>query len=762
MIPRDKASMQRVLNFVEKEHFRHRRDFDARPAGDEIDLSEGVALRLLALKTPLTSQMLRDFTAFLHQCMAVQVNRKARIKITFRLKPAAGIKRETFKLEIRKDRILIDALHERGLLHAAHYLEHLMARRGGPFISLGKEERFRRFDPYISQPVFQGSDANLSLMSHFGVNGLWRTVSLWACCQSRVLPELNHPKYDEFIGSIRDLARRAAVYGMDLYLDISSWSGLDAGHPVFRNHPDVRGAQFYYAVKDYQLCSSNRRVRQCYQESFANLFKKVPELGGINLIVGGEGLLHCFTRPKPPLHGGTNCPHCCGHDPSRDVSRLVNGIAAAIHKVNSRARIFVWPYSAHLWSGKQDPAQTGFIRRLRKDICLLSNFETPLHLHRNGADAWICDYNIINIGPSKQYLMQSRALAEKGMPHYAKTESASTVFFIFMPYLPVPYRWCDRFKQLRASGAPGILAKWNHYGFTGSIPEELLYHATWTRTPRCDRILAELARRDFGRQADIKLILKAWRVFSEIWGQIPKSHVMFGERSGYFKGPFWLGPAHPMIFNVQNHYSLSHKFTGAKIGNIFDQPAWTTHDTPHKYSSDLLFTYPFTPGWVESALRKVIRGWDSGLALLEQAIGADPTPRAIMESDVCAALSIYFHSVYNVIKFYRARDKLFTGKGNVHGLLLKKQGLLDIINAEIANAESMLPIIKRNPLIGYCFAGRVIDAGMIKEKVRQCIFVRDLEIPNLTRQLLLFNYAGFLLPEDQLPAQPGRNGISCQ
>jgi len=380
--------------------------------------------------------------------MGVSVNGEADIQIVFKREKTYDEQNDKSTIYCRNNRLIISAPHERGFLHACHYLENLMARRGGPFIPRRKIERKRLFDPYISQPVFHDSDANLSLMSHFGVNGIWRSISLLQCCQSKALPELNNADYAGFVREIRGFCKRTAIYGMDLYLDISSWGGLNAKHKVFQAHPEVRGAEFYYSIEgnQFQLCSSSRLVHRCYRESLANLFKEIPELGGINFIIGGEGLLHCFTRPKPPVHGRTNCPHCMGHNPSKDVACLVNGIAEAIHQVKPSAKVFVWPYSAHIWSGEKDFAQTEFIGYLRKDICFLSNFDTPFQVRRNGADAWLFDYNILNIGPAKQYSAQTQALAKKGMPHYAKTESSMTVFFIFTPYIPVHYRWFNRFK----------------------------------------------------------------------------------------------------------------------------------------------------------------------------------------------------------------------------------------------------------------------------------------------------------------------------
>ena len=153
-------------------------------------------------------------------------------------------------------------------------------------------------------------------------------------------------------------------------------------------------------------------------------------------------------------------------------------------------------------------------------------------------------------------------------------------------------------------------------------------------------------------------------------------------------------------------------------------------------------------------MRKTIQAWDAGLQLLIRALGKDPSPRARMECDVCRAISIQFRSVYHVIRFYRSRDGLVTGKGSASALFARTDELKNIINAEIANSESILPVLERDPRIGFGNNfGQVYDMPMIREKIRQCKFVRDMEIPFLTRHLMEYNHLTFLTPEDRVPAE---------
>ena len=68
--------------------------------------------------------------------------------------------------------------------------------------------------------------------------------------------------------------------------------------------------------------------------------------------------------------------------------------------------------------------------------------------------------------------------------------------------------------------------------------------------------------------------------------------------------------------------------------------------------------------------------------------------------------------------------------------------LQDILTEEIANSEHALPLINRDPMLGYGYCyGIVYDARMVQEKIDQCRYVRDQEIPELAK-LLRFHLDG--------------------
>jgi len=743
-----------MLAFLEREHFRYRRQANVAKTESEIDLAERWSLELQAQASPLVARLEQDFRRFMRECMDVEFAApdSSPRHLLFHLRGEGAAEDESFNLEVKPDEIEASAASERGLLQAAHYIERLCSRRGGPFIGVGTTDHRPRFTPRIAQSAFCATpcrldnpilltDDYLSLLSHFGVNGVHVGLGIWDFGPSSLLPELTSPDWEANAGHLRSLCDRAAVFGIDIYPVVHTGI-VAADSPIFRRNPDVRGALLQYSMpgERYCLCSSHPVVLKSYEELLEGLFRNAPRLRGAIFIVGGEGFVHCFTRPKPPLIGGTCCPRCAGRNPSEDVATLMNRLASAVHQARPDALVCAWPYSAFTWSA-DDFAQEEFIRHLSSDVDVLSNFDTPAVVELGGARSMLIDYNIVSLGPSEQFEAQSRVLADAGKRHYAKFESTIEPGWFFLPYLPVHYRWIERIRRLKAGGVGGYVSKWQFYGVTGSLPEELLCEADWGDVE--ESLLAQIALRDFGTCPPT--LLEGWKILSDVWERIPASHMLFGERQFYMKGPAYLGPAHPLIFDAQNRYDLVWKFfqvrgdaaelmASEEVGQI-------DKDAPPRYGSDLLFVYPFGIEAAENGFREAAEQWDSGVRLIRESLGEQPTDRGTMELDVCEILGIHLRTILNVIRFYRLRDALFCSQGSEETLRDRIDELRAVVTEEIDNARRALPILERDTRIGWGHAyGQVYDAEMVRDKIRQCLHVRDAELPDLQSGILFHVY----------------------
>ncbi|HWL51104.1 MAG TPA: hypothetical protein VNQ90_01620 [Chthoniobacteraceae bacterium] len=775
---------ERFSAFLDREHYRFRRRPGVTPGTDEIAVENGWRIVPPQISTPLTTRMVADFRRFCAEGFEITFcgETAEAPSVAWRLEgepfPAdfdrQDLSVEAFAIVTTREGITITARHERGLLHGTHFLEWSFADRGGPFLKPGTLRRQPAFAPRISNgamiygsqnlrvdewdasrrqyPFGRFSDDYLALMSHYGANGIHIYASCWELFKSETLPELNSPDFERATGLIREFAQRLAPFGIDCYLNLNTHP-LYGDHPVFAAHPEVRGALVEIFMEEisgrewYNLCSSSPKTLQAYAEMTRNLFSAVPEVAGASMIIGGECFFHCFTRPANSPNGGTNCPHCRDLNPSRSVAKLVNTVSGALRETGSQKRLYAWPYSAFIWSSA-DPFQLEWIGHLDPGVSVLCNFDGGDDDAALGAGVRYFDYQIKQIGPSTLFAEQARLLKEKGRPIYAKTETNTTPDFFCLPYIPVHERWLARFEALRGTGVGGIMGQWRFYGMNATPPEELQYKVTW-RDPAAEgddarrELLATIARRDFRLDAEgVSRVLEGWKLISAAWDDYPYSAMTSGERNAYMKGPMYLGPAHPLIFDVQGRYDLPDAFFALR-GDL-SESSFSEEEMERirrgakpRYVSDLLITLPFGVERYLECLGACRRQWEAGLALLREALGsAAPGSRAAMELGVVETVGSILRTLENVVRFYHARDLLQNHPCDAPLFRERIEALQAILSDEIANAEAILPVLERDDRLGYGHSyGVAFSADMVRTKLEQCRFVRDRELPRFSQSI---------------------------
>ena len=141
------------------------------------------------------------------------------------------------------------------------------------------------------------------------------------------------------------------------------------------------------------------------------------------LIVGGEGLLHCFTAPVLRPHNQTDCPRCGKTDPETTVATLVNGIASAVKQIDAQAEVIVWAYGGFTWTKTPDARR--LISLVSRDCAWMANFDTGECVEREGVSSVSPDYSLIAWDRGDNYLSQMDAAQQRGLKVLAKVESGS-------------------------------------------------------------------------------------------------------------------------------------------------------------------------------------------------------------------------------------------------------------------------------------------------------------------------------------------------
>lgn len=708
------------------------------------------------LHDPHVSDALQAFDRALHTMFPGRSDDEdGGVSIQLAMKPE--LPRHGFRVSGSPTDVLIEAASERGITQALHYLRREMADRRGPWLPLGEIVRFPSLQTALTEGVFvpadqrcddlgNFSDAELELMAHFGATGMKVVLDLSKLWRSPTLPELNAPDVEQKFRQLEAHAARLGRFGLDLFL-LLNMPSLPASHPVLATHPEVSGAEEEVFLEELSgrrnrvLCSSEPRVQTAYGDVVENLVRAVPSSAGVIMLVGGEGYRHCFTRPSQTDSRGTNCARCAAVGPHACVAQLANVIGSAIKRASRSQRLLVWPYSAFVWS-KDDPGESRWIGQLDEGIEVLSNFDCgDLDPHGNGQVS-LFDYNIRIPGPSQRFQAQAAECGRTSRPILARTETTTTPDTPFVPFLPLPFLWFERFRAIREAGAAGFMGQWRFYGMNGSLPEELQYHSIWNPERTAEQILHTAARRDYGiSELAADQVVEGWRQLGEAWSFFPYSAMTSGERDAYFRGPWYLGPAHPLVFNPLDIYALGPEFFRRRgdLAEALSVEEIALLPGAPRYSSDLLFCLPYGADAYSSRLGECRQQWSAALAALELAVGPTPTDRANLDLNVVRILGCHLNSLGNVCAFFQQRDALGSAAQDSESLDGVFDSLAAIIDREVANAQVALGLVRADPRLGFGHTyGEAYDAEMIEQKIRQCEFLRQNELPRI-RSVIRFH-----------------------
>ena len=548
---------------------RFRRDPRVTPSEDEMEIGENWRVLLSTDAKPLTEIMANHLREFLNEQMGLRVSieRQAseclsrHIDETIVLRESeaddSATPQGSFGITAESRRVLIEGKGPTGLRNGVVKLVNLVGLARAPILRLSKQSYEPRVPLRVGKVPWMGSYRDLVFMGYNGAvlcgdadKGSFRpitgeTFSLYALSTSDAIPELKTLRNSEAVARLKRYAEGAHKYELKLYIWLNMRPVFAPDHPVFKAHPDTRGALMYddktwYKEKGkHVLCTESPLVRRYISETIRGIFKDLPGLSGIGVIIGGEEFHHCFMRPYGVERGHTNCPRCerLGHNTV--VANLCNTMATAARKVNPAAEIFAWPYSAvYVWS-VGDPAQKGLIDRLKPGVALFSDLvKDETVIKSGGIKKLLWDYSIDLAGPGKIAQQRLEACRARGVPIHFKSEPELSFEASRLPGLPCMDRWVERANAMAACGVDG---SWVFPWFVpclGAGTTEVFSHFWWRPAPEPEDFLQRFADRIAGPEAGPHL-RNAWRHASQAMDYSPRI-------GPYFRGVYYLGPAHPM------------------------------------------------------------------------------------------------------------------------------------------------------------------------------------------------------------------------
>ena len=539
------------------------------------------------------------------------------------------------------------------------------------------------------------SDSILREIAEMGFNAIW--------IHGQLHHIIRHPRYPEFaphgpehIRAIKKLCARAERFGIKVFLYLQPPRAVPVNDTAFWNaHKEDGGQEIEFTGDDGRrfsmrsLCTSVPAVRQYIRESFADLTRQLPELGGLIIISASEYPAHCYScrncRPGPVRprklmidHIPTSCPRCGSRQPEEVVLELIHTIRDGVRDVSSDLKLIFWNWS---WSMYIDPPCTAILDRLPKDIVLMADFERG-GCRKDGT--FINEYSLGYCGPSEQFLDTKTAADRAGIPILPKLQLGTTHELATVRSIPVIANLFRKADYIRKNRLPGFMGCWNFGNLLSTSLKAFMEFLELTEDISCDEALRRFARKTYPG-SDPGKITAAWYFFSEAMEQYPFSIPIL-----------YTGPQNHSLALIPGKGPLS----GKKVGRSFlpDERGDSFIDSESE----------------EFPLDEIIRRfglmaeiWKKGTDLLLETLPADNPD--LGNALICGAV---WKSAFNMFRIYRLRkswNDSMTGEW------------LGIIREELNVAEFVLPYVANDPEQGWHIEGDFysFDAEKIRKKISE-------------------------------------------
>jgi len=465
-------------------------------------------------------------------------------------------------------------------------------------------------------------DGLLARLAAEGVNGVW----LHAVLQQLAPGGPDFPEFgngsEQRLANLKRLVDRAAAQGIAIYLYLNEPRAMPADFYVKR--PEMAGV----AEGDHRaLCTSDPKVRQWLENAGANVFAKVPGLGGVITISGSENLTHCVS------HGGQQqCPRCGERDPDEVTAEANAALAAGVQRVAPDARFIVWDWGWHAHG-----EAPGVISRLPKNVWLQSVSEWQVSFTRGGIAGTVGEYSLSVVGPGSRAKKHWEWARQAGLKTSAKLQLNNTWELAPVPWLPVldlVARHCEAVSRERVDG---LLLSWSLGGHPSPNLQvaRRFFNGQPGASPAVDEVLEAVAAERYGPAAAPRM-REAWAAFSTAFSEYPYCGSLI------YQGPQHVGPANlPLL--------IPSGLPSSMVGFPYDDlEGWRG---------------PYPPEILASQLEKVSTGWTTGVAKIDETIqaasAADASLQAVLLEDkrLAEAAGCYLSSAAVQVRYLMARSR---------------------------------------------------------------------------------------------------------
>ena len=486
------------------------------------------------------------------------------------------------------------------------------------------------------------SDNLLGEYAAKGVNGLWMHGVLSALSPYPFKPSLS-ARYLENRRILKELIVRAARFGIKIYLYFNEPRSLDIAS--FAGREELAGQRDGDLAA---LCSSRKETKRYLYNAVKDLVSDVGGLGGIITITMSEYLTHCNSQLV------RNCPRCKDIPAEELAAEMNNIIAAAVKDSGADIEVIanLWGWSA-LMGWTEEQALRG-VDLLDKEISVMCVSEYGLPIEKGGVKTELTEYSVADIGPSRLAQISLERARLGGHKIYAKIQVNNSWECSAVPYLPIFDLVYEHLKNLEKIGVYDYMLSWTLGGYP-SVNLDLVRDFS---EKGGDFSLSEWYEKTFGKEG--ARVREAVRHFCAAFKHYPIS------LGSLYHAPKNIGAA--------NLWSLSpEEKTSAMVGFSFDDyEMWTL---PYPYETYI------------ALLDELLRGWEKGLALLEE-----------VRQEEAERLARYARAAYLHFKADRLQTEFSHCKRDIAG---NREKIAMLIDEERSAVLELLRLQRGDAYIGF-------------------------------------------------------------
>lgn len=502
----------------------------------------------------LVRSFTENFQRKLKEKWGIPLSRKGKKTIRLSIREDSSLLPESHRIEISSEKIEIVGCDVNSILRALQFLLRQMETRNGPYLPKGIFTRNTRIEsriiypchaqyanPFTEDPETICPDSLLEQLSEDGINGIWFQGILYTLVRWHLEPELSNGWQDR-IANLRSITRRAAKYGIGVYLYMSEPRCLPLS--FFRKHPELKGIRPPYVFGEVAtLCVSTPEVKAFLRDGMTELFRQIPELEGIFTISASENPSNCHSK-----YTGSECPRCSRRPPEEVIAEVNALIEEGVHRAKPSAQVLTWS-----WGWRTDweiivpnPVDwaPGILDRLSKKVKLLCTSEESMPLCIGSVPTYMKDYSISVPGPSIRTLSLWAKAQKRGLETAAKIQINNSWENASVPYIPVLNLVDEHLRNLENANVKTLILSWTVGGFPGTPNLRRLQDFIWHDSG--PRALRELAAELYGEES-AECVSSAWKMMSDAFRKFPHSIPVL------YYSPLHMGPAN-ILFEGHSDY----------------------------------------------------------------------------------------------------------------------------------------------------------------------------------------------------------------